>query len=170
MIMHSLNKILIILKLAFRRICNPTPPLGVPLDLQSGVKKCPNLFRLCGFAIRSKGVCFLFYWGITNPPLFIGRTLFYGGFQIRRDAWRGIVRTYGTASNFFNSLNFLICESSVVYLLMIVVSLVPSSLKVVSVIWVPSSFSVTIASNTIGFSPTDDPPVEPFVFSVILKI
>lgn len=35
MIMHSLNKILIILKLAFRRICNPNPPLGVPLDLQS---------------------------------------------------------------------------------------------------------------------------------------
>ena len=27
-------------------------PLGVPLDLQSSVKKCPNLFMLCGFAIR----------------------------------------------------------------------------------------------------------------------
>ena len=49
---------------------------GVPLDLQSGVKKCPNLFRLCGFVIRSKGVCFSFYWGITNPPVFIGRTFF----------------------------------------------------------------------------------------------
>uniref|UniRef100_UPI0040286753 hypothetical protein n=1 Tax=Prevotella sp. TaxID=59823 RepID=UPI0040286753 len=24
-------------------------------DLKSGVKKCPNLLRLCGFAIRSKG-------------------------------------------------------------------------------------------------------------------
>ena len=35
-------------------------PLGVPPDLQSGVKKCPNLFRLCGFAIRSKGECFPF--------------------------------------------------------------------------------------------------------------
>ena len=28
-------------------------PLGVPPDLESGVKKCPNLFRLCGFAIIS---------------------------------------------------------------------------------------------------------------------
>ena len=64
-----------------------TFPLGVPPDLESGVKKCPNLFRLCGFAIRSKGVCFSFYWGITNPPVFIGRTFFYGGFQIRRDTW-----------------------------------------------------------------------------------
>ena len=63
-------------------------PLGVPPDLQSGVKKCPNLLWLCGFAIRSKGVCFSFYccWGITNPPVLIGRTFFYGGFQIRRDA------------------------------------------------------------------------------------
>ena len=61
-------------------------PLGVSPDLQSGVKKCPNLFRLCGFAIRSKGVCFSFCWGIANPPVLIGRTLFYGGLQIRRDA------------------------------------------------------------------------------------
>ncbi len=51
-------------------------PLGVPPDLKSGVKKRPNLFRLCGFAIRSKGVCFSFYWGITNPQVFIGRTFF----------------------------------------------------------------------------------------------
>ena len=35
-------------------------PLGVPPDLQSGVKKCPNLLMLCGFAIRSKGECFPF--------------------------------------------------------------------------------------------------------------
>ena len=49
-------------------------PLGVPPDLESGVKKCPNLFRLCGFAIRSKGVCFSFCWGITNPPVLIGQT------------------------------------------------------------------------------------------------
>ena len=42
--------------------------------------------RPAGFAIRRKGVCF--YWGITNPPLLIGRTFFYGGLQIRRDAWR----------------------------------------------------------------------------------
>ena len=25
---------------------------------------------------------------ITNPPVLIGRTFFYVGFQIRRDAWR----------------------------------------------------------------------------------
>ena len=71
-----------------------TFPLGVPPDLESGVKKCPNLFRLCGFAIRSKGECFPFCWGITNPPVLIGRTFFYGGFQIRRDAWRGCALGY----------------------------------------------------------------------------
>ena len=71
-------------------------PSGVPPDLESGVKKCPNLFRLCGFAIRSKGECisFLLCWGITNPPVLIGRTFFYGGFQIRRDAWRGCALGY----------------------------------------------------------------------------
>ena len=69
-------------------------PSGVPPDLESGVKKCPNLFRLCGFAIRSKGVCFSFCWGITNPPVLIGRTFFYGGFQIRRDDWRGCALGY----------------------------------------------------------------------------
>ena len=69
-------------------------PSGVPPDLESGVKKCPNLFRLCGFAIRSKGECFPFCWGITNPPILIGRTFFYGGFQIRRDAWRGCALDY----------------------------------------------------------------------------
>ena len=31
----------------------PFPPLGVPADLQSAVKKCPNLFMLWGFAIPS---------------------------------------------------------------------------------------------------------------------
>ena len=31
---------------------------------------------LCGFGIRSKGVCLSFYWGITNPPVLIGRTFF----------------------------------------------------------------------------------------------
>lgn len=56
-------------------------PLGVPPDLKSGVKKRPNLFRLCGFAIRSKGVCFSFYWGITNPQVFIGRTFFTADFK-----------------------------------------------------------------------------------------
>ena len=58
-----------------------TFPLGVPPDLQSGVKKCPNLFRLCGFVIRSKGVCFPFCWGITNPPVLIGRTFFTADFK-----------------------------------------------------------------------------------------
>ena len=71
-----------------------TFPSGVPPDLESGVKKCPNLFRLCGFAIRSKGVCLSFCWGIANPPVLIGRTFFYGGFQIRRDAWRGCALGY----------------------------------------------------------------------------
>ena len=61
-------------------------PLGVPPDLQSGVKKCPNLLMLCGFGIRSKQECYYLGWGITNPPVLIGRTFFYGGFQIRRDA------------------------------------------------------------------------------------
>ena len=41
---------------------------GVSPDLQSGVKKCPNLFRLCGFAIRSKGVCIFFFY---TPELFM---------------------------------------------------------------------------------------------------
>ena len=36
----------------------------------------------------AKEYAFPYYWGITNPPVFIGRTFFYGGFQIRRDAWR----------------------------------------------------------------------------------
>ena len=62
--------------------------LSTTYDLQSGVKKCPNLFRHCGFAIRSKEVFFSYCWGITNPPVLIGRTFFYVGFQIRRDAWR----------------------------------------------------------------------------------
>ena len=38
------------------------PPLGVPADLQSAVKKCPNLLRPCGFEIRSKQeYCFLLH-------------------------------------------------------------------------------------------------------------
>ena len=36
-------------------------------DLKSGVKKCPNLFRLCGFEIRSKGVCFLLLGDYKSP-------------------------------------------------------------------------------------------------------
>ena len=37
----------------FRQVKTESPPSGVPPDLQSGVKKCPNLFMICGFAIRS---------------------------------------------------------------------------------------------------------------------
>ena len=63
------------INLASRRILSSLP-LGVPPDLKSGVKKCPNLLMLCGFGISSKGVCLSFYWGITNPPVLIGRTFF----------------------------------------------------------------------------------------------
>ena len=31
----------------------PCPPSGVPADMLSAVKKCPNLFMLWGFAIPS---------------------------------------------------------------------------------------------------------------------
>ena len=55
-----------------------TFPLGVPPDLESGVKKCPNLFRLCGFAIRSKGECIslLLCWGDYKSPGFNRSNLF----------------------------------------------------------------------------------------------
>ena len=54
-------------------ICNPASKnvltyLG-SADLQSAAKECAFPFV-----------------GITNPPVLIGRTLFYGGLQIRRDA------------------------------------------------------------------------------------
>ena len=73
-----------------------TFPLGVPPDLESGVKKCPNLFRLCGFAIRSKGECIslLLCWGDYKSPGFNRSNLFLRGFQIRRDAWRGCALGY----------------------------------------------------------------------------
>ena len=41
------------LALALRSVGYARPPLGVPADLQSAVKKCPNLFMLWGFAIPS---------------------------------------------------------------------------------------------------------------------
>ena len=41
------------INLASRRILSSLP-LGVPPDLKSGVKKGPNLFKNCGFEIRSK--------------------------------------------------------------------------------------------------------------------
>ena len=57
-------------------------------DLQSAVKKCPNLFMLWGYVIPSlqaiagismeKGDC--------KSPGLIGRTFFYDGYHIRRDA------------------------------------------------------------------------------------
>ena len=56
-------------------------PARRPPDLKSGVKKCPNLLRLCGFAIRSKGVCISCCWGITNPPVLIGRTILTADFK-----------------------------------------------------------------------------------------
>ena len=51
-------------------------PLGVPPDLESGVKKCPNLFRLCGFAIRSKGECISLLLGDYKSPGFNRSNLF----------------------------------------------------------------------------------------------
>ncbi len=44
------------INLASRRILSSLP-LGVPPDLKSGVKKCPNLFMLSGFAIRCNQEC-----------------------------------------------------------------------------------------------------------------
>ena len=38
------------------------PPLGVPADLQSAVKKCPNLFMLWGFVIPSNQAVASQYW------------------------------------------------------------------------------------------------------------
>ena len=38
---------------SFRSAGYAHPPLGVPADLQSAVKKCPNLFMLWGFVIPS---------------------------------------------------------------------------------------------------------------------
>ena len=51
-------------------------------------------FGLCGFTIRII-LLVLGCWGITNPPVLIGRTFFYAGFQIRRDAWLGTGRLAG---------------------------------------------------------------------------
>ena len=60
-------------------------PLGVSTDLQSVVKKCPNLFVFWGFAIPSNRFWLICYRGITNPPFYRSNLFFYGGFQIRRD-------------------------------------------------------------------------------------
>ena len=66
----------------------PFPPLGVPADLQSAVKKCPNLFMLWGYVIPNNqdGSCMVMGLGDFKFPSLIGRTFFYDGLQIRRDA------------------------------------------------------------------------------------
>ena len=67
-------------------------PLGVSTDLQSVVKKWPNLFMFCGFAIRSRESVMYYGLGDYKSPGLIGRTFFYDGLQIRRDGWRGMGR------------------------------------------------------------------------------
>ena len=61
--------------LASRRICNPA---------------LKNVLSYLGFAdlqSAAKEYAFPFIGGLQIPPVFIGRTFFYGGFQIRRDIW-----------------------------------------------------------------------------------
>ena len=52
----------------------------------------------CGFAIRSRESVMYYGLGDCKSPGLIGRTFFYDGLQIRRDAWRGMGRLagYGT--------------------------------------------------------------------------
>jgi len=54
--------------------------------LQSGVKNVVTNLGSADLQSAAKEYAFPFCWGITNPPDLIGRTFFYGGFQIRRDA------------------------------------------------------------------------------------
>ena len=49
----------------------------------------------CGFAIRSREIVMCYGLGDYKSPGLIGRTFFYDGFQIRRDAWRGMGRLAG---------------------------------------------------------------------------
>ena len=42
----------------------------------------------CGFAIRSREIVMYYGLGDYKSPGLIGRTFFYDGLQIRRDAWR----------------------------------------------------------------------------------
>ena len=44
----------------------------------------------CGFAIRSREIVICYGLGDYKSPGLIGRTFFYDGLQIRRDAWRGV--------------------------------------------------------------------------------
>ena len=64
------------------------PPLGVPADLQCAVKKCPNLFMLWGYVIPNNqdGSCIVMGLGDFKSTGLVGRTFFYDGLQIRRDA------------------------------------------------------------------------------------
>ena len=47
----------------------PFPPLGVPADMLSAVKKCPNLFMLWGYVIPSNQdvVCNVMGMGDFKP-------------------------------------------------------------------------------------------------------
>ena len=60
-------------------------PLGVPLDLKFSVKNV--LTFLCFADLQSALLClhlsfsFVVGWGITNPPVLIGRTFFTADFK-----------------------------------------------------------------------------------------
>ena len=49
---------------------------GVLPDLQSVIKKCPNLLGSADLQSAAKEYAFPFVGGITNPPVLIGRTFF----------------------------------------------------------------------------------------------
>ena len=49
----------------------------------------------CGFAIRSREIVICYGLGGLQIPWFDRSNLFYDGFQIRRDAWRGMGRLAG---------------------------------------------------------------------------
>ena len=55
---------------------SPYPPSGVPTDLQSVVKKWPNLFMFCGFAIRSREIVICYGLGGLQIPWFDRSNLF----------------------------------------------------------------------------------------------
>ena len=55
--------------------------------------------RSDGFAIRSREIVICYVLGDYKSPGLIGRTFFYDGFQIRRDAWRGCGTAGGRISN-----------------------------------------------------------------------
>ena len=80
---------------------------GVLPDLQSGIKKCPNLFRLCGFVIRSKGVCFTLCWGIVNPRFNRSNLFFTADFKSAGTPGGGALLT----PPFFSGVNRLTVNS-----------------------------------------------------------